>query len=1043
MAPNLQPPDPEPEKPPKSILKRVLLAACAGMILAVLGLAWYISTMDVETYREPIASYISRATGLQVKIGSMDVDFSQGLGLRAGSVTVKTGDGKRGLFSADSLFLQAKLAPLLQGKFEVKKTSIIKPVVSLYLEAPAGKKEPEKSEKPLTKEQINIETVRKSLRDIHLTVDIIEIKDAHIHLLQPGEVRHETAIVSLNLKLQRPEPNLINALIEDLDVAINNFHLTGKASALDILAKTGAVETDFLVEPFSASDLKPLFKLLPASSRQIINKYPFSGNIRNLSLRAKAPLESLDDVSVLMKQAELNMALGLNDFSMKTASFNLALQTLDIEQTWSNGALDHKIETGFMGGKILLAGKLRMEGDDKNIIPVIDSNLQLVNVDASALKLKNDWMPNGGKISATFKVKGPVQELDKIQLDGTFSVRDLNLNPPQDKPKALVSFPKIDGKARWDNGVVDHDIQGVAFGSDFSLKGVLNLKKVGEETVPEINSNILITKLNPGLIKPIIGNQFFPDQGSLSASFHLSGPLTSLDKIRWKGTIDGEQIAIETPDGLPKASFPKIKIKGDWADNRMLYEIEGKALGGDFSTGGKVTLARKNGKTAPEINSKFEIKNIDLKPLKAIVPFDWFPAEGIFSSQFKLIGPLTNVDRLRWDGQILVDQMLLIKGQGADASRIPIPRMQIKGSWANRSLKHDIQANLFAGQAQIVGTMGLKKSASGNSSATIQSNVKLTGLNFSKAKLPWEWAPSEGLLSGSLILSGTQGDGKAVLLNGKLLGEKLIFTPEGQRHSVDRIDILAKSKSSNLTTITLDMKKIKSNQSSFKQIYAIVNQSPDAIILTKGFVHPPHGEILIKGNYNIPAKSYKFDLQGRKLRMEDFAREDVISPLMFDGTLHGTIPAKEPAARGLNGAIKFKAGKGRFHKLKIAQSILTLFNPNALTAKSGLSFDYLGGDVKIVRGLMSTRNLAMDGDQLKIKMVGTADLATQKLNMQGEAQPMQLLDSAIKNIPILGDILSGGKDGVIKTRFKVGGTFDDPQVTSDVGGQLIDGLTGK
>ena len=62
---------------------------------------------------------------------------------------------------------------------------------------------------------------------------------------------------------------------------------------------------------------------------------------------------------------------------------------------------------------------------------------------------------------------------------------------------------------------------------------------------------------------------------------------------------------------------------------------------------------------------------------------------------------------------------------------------------------------------------------------------------------------------------------------------------------------------------------------------------------------------------------------------------------------------------------------------------------------------------------------------------------------------MQLLDTAIKNIPILGDILSGGKDGVIKTRFKVGGTFSDPQVTTDVGGllsqpgKLIDGLTGN
>jgi uncharacterized protein YhdP len=177
--------------------------------------------------------------------------------------------------------------------------------------------------------------------------------------------------------------------------------------------------------------------------------------------------------------------------------------------------------------------------------------------------------------------------------------------------------------------------------------------------------------------------------------------------------------------------------------------------------------------------------------------------------------------------------------------------------------------------------------------------------------------------------------------------------------------------------------------------------------------------------------------------MEDFAKEDIISPLQFDGTLNGTFPQNAPATKGLNGNINFKAGKGRFHKLKLAQGILTLFNPNAISTKSGMSFDYLGGDVNIVNGLMSTKNLAMDGDQLKVKLIGTADLPSKKLNMRGVAQPMQLLDSAIKNIPVVGKILSGGKDGVIKTKFKVGGTFDDPQVTTDVAGKIFDSLTGN
>jgi hypothetical protein len=1042
MPPTRQQQKSQTEKPKKSIFKKAILSFFVLFVLIIGGLAIYLFTLDVESYREPIASYILRETGLQVKIESLGVDFSKGLGLKAGGLSVESGDGKRHIFSAESLFLQAKLKPLLKQKFEVKKTSIIRPVISLHLESQSEEQTTGRSEKPLTKDQLHLETIRKSLRDIHLTVDIIEIREANIHLIQPNG-QQETAIVSLDLKLQRPEPELINALVENLDLSVNSFHLSGNAGALNVLSSKGIVNADILFDPFSSSDLQRIFKVLPASTQQLINKYPFSGNVKKLSLQANTPIEAIENISALMEQGELNLALGINDFSMNTEGFGIALQTLDMEQKWANGSLDHKIETTYFGGKILLAGNLNMPGENIES-PLINSNLQLVNVDPGGLQLKKDWMPKSGKVSGNFKVQGPIKETDKIKLNGTFSIRDLNLNPPQKNPKAQISFTKLDGNAQWDKGVINHDIKGNWLGSDFSIKGVLNLNKSDGAMSPKIDSDFKFTNINPAQIKPLVGSAFFPDQGSISTAFHLSGPLTQIAKIRWKGTVDGQNLVIDTPDGLPKASFPTLKIIGDWGNDQMKYDIKGSALGGEFLTLGAIKLNKASKNSAPEINGQFEIKNIDLKPLKPIVAADWFPAEGMFSTKFKLVGPLTNVDRLKWDGQILVDKMLIVKGQGAEASNIPIPHLEIKGNWANRKLKHNIQASLFGGQAQMIGDLALKKNASGNSSTNIQSKIKLTKLNFKKAILPWEWAPSEGLLSGSINLSGDQGDGKAVMFNGKLAGEKLVFKPEeNQRHSIERVDILANSKSNTLTTITMDMKKVRSNQTALKQIKAIINQTPDTITLTRGHIYPANGEVLVKGNYKLPTKSYIFDLQGRNLKLEDFAKEDVVSPLQFDGALHGTIPEKEPATRGLNGKVNFKAGKGRFHKFKLAQGILTLFNPNAITTKSGLTFDYLGGDVQITNGLMSTKNLALDGDQLKVKLVGTADLPTQKMNMQGVAQPMQLLDSAIKNIPVFGKILSGGEEGVIKTKFRVRGTFDNPHVTTDVAGKIFDGLTGN
>ncbi|MCH8207552.1 MAG: AsmA-like C-terminal domain-containing protein [Nitrospinae bacterium] len=1033
IPPKNRKPEPPPEKPPRNIFKRILLVGAAGSFFAVIGLAWYISTLDMDSLREPIASIISQQTGTKVEIAGLDVDFTQGLGLRASGLKVATADGKRDLFSADSLFLQAKLAPLLYGKFEVKKTSLIKPIVNLYLDEPEEKKE--RPEKHLTQEQFKVETVRSALRKIDLTVDIIEIQQGQVYLFSPGKRRPEKLSVSLNLKLQRPGPEEINALIEDIDLRLNNLHFTGSAGAFDILSETGTVEVAFQLDPFSSSDLDRVFKMLPASARNIISQYPFSGKFNKLTAQVRTPLDSLENLDDLIKQAQLNLSLDIDNFSLKTKGAKLFLDHLEVENTWADGVLSHKIKAAYLGGEVLLQGKMIMEGSGENISPFIDTKLQMVNVDVAALQFKEDWFPAGGKISGAFKVHGPIRQLEKIELDGSFTSQNLSLNPPKANPKTKVSFPKLDGNIKWAHGTIHHDIQGQTFGADFFVKGVLRLQKAGAKTVMVIDSNIKVVNLNLGQVKPLAPSKFFPGQGSLSTDFNLSGPLTDIGKIRWKGKIQGRQIVINTPQkGFSQVSVPRIDIEADWSNGRLIHDVKGQALGGDFSVKGSLDFQKKRGKTLPEIHSDFVIKNIDLKPLKPLVPIDWFPAEGMISTQFNLSGPLQNFDRLRWDGQIKADRLLFNPAKGTAVSNIFIPHMDIKATWANRKLKHDIRGDLFDGSIRIQGSAGIGKDSQGNSSIDIQSNVSLNNLNFARAKLPWEWAPSEGTLSGSLNLSGTSAKGKAVMLNGNLTARKVVLTPGKQRYAIERIDINAKSRSKNLTTINLNLNNILFNNIALKKVTAALNLTPDAIVVTRGALSPAHGEVLIKGDYQLSAKTYKFNLQGKGLRIEDFAnKEEITSPLRFTGTLHGRVPDHEPATRGLNGAIKITAGKGIFHKFKIAQGILTLLNPTSAFQfnKEGLAFDYMGGDVKITKGVLSSKNLAMEGPQMKIYMRGTADLTTQKLNINGEARPLQMLDAVLKSIPILGDILSGGsKGGIIKTPFTVRGTFSDPKVSA-------------
>ena len=72
----------------------------------------------------------------------------------------------------------------------------------------------------------------------------------------------------------------------------------------------------------------------------------------------------------------------------------------------------------------------------------------------------------------------------------------------------------------------------------------------------------------------------------------------------------------------------------------------------------------------------------------------------------------------------------------------------------------------------------------------------------------------------------------------------------------------------------------------------------------------------------------------------------------------------------------------------------------------------------------------MKSPQINLQVVGEANLGTDTVNAQVKAMPLQMLDKAVKAIPLLGQILTGGKKGgVIETYFKVDGKLSEPSVT--------------
>ncbi len=212
--------------------------------------------------------------------------------------------------------------------------------------------------------------------------------------------------------------------------------------------------------------------------------------------------------------------------------------------------------------------------------------------------------------------------------------------------------------------------------------------------------------------------------------------------------------------------------------------------------------------------------------------------------------------------------------------------------------------------------------------------------------------------------------------------------------------------------------------------------TPEKINLTGGKMWPNNGLIQLVADLQPESGNYRLKFKGDKLLVEDLLQPPHLKgPLQLSGALSGTLPQNNAApglpdhARNLSGNIKLKLVNGAIPELGTVEGLLTLLNPTtALNAqKKGLSYDYLGGYFKIVKGVVHTDNFEMKSPQVNMNVVGKANLVEDTVLAQVKAMPLQMLDKTIKAIPLLGQILGGGKKGgVIEVYVKVDGKLSQP-----------------
>ena len=115
---------------------------------------------------------------------------------------------------------------------------------------------------------------------------------------------------------------------------------------------------------------------------------------------------------------------------------------------------------------------------------------------------------------------------------------------------------------------------------------------------------------------------------------------------------------------------------------------------------------------------------------------------------------------------------------------------------------------------------------------------------------------------------------------------------------------------------------------------------------------------------------------------------------------------------------------------KLLAGIGSLTGLADLLAGEGIAFDKLEGSYSLENGVLKLEKTQAAGPALGLTVEGQLNLATQAAGFGGELVPAYSINTAVSKVPLLGQILAGGKGrGVFAFTYKMEGPMDDLKVT--------------
>ena len=995
-----------------------------GFIGAILVIAIVLST-NLDEAKKTLIAKVSAETGMKIDIESIGFGFAHGLGLKCSGVNVVTPDGET--YAVEQLHLLAQWGPLFAGEFKIESAALDSPKLTLRLPDPTEKKpESDKKVPEETKPFSNpVQSTQKKLKEIQLAVRNFKISDGQITLIHPKNQKTLLANVDLSLQLDQVSSDRLDVLVDALKISTGEVSLEGNAKGENLTAKNGNLLFELETSSFGLDDLKPVLAFF---FQQKVLKNINALEIKNLALSGNAPLEGLKKPEKLLQQS--NGQINFNITKVAFAGTNpLQIEPLEGIAKWSDGVVQPDIKATAFGSKFGLKGKLTTKKINTDI------HWKELNITQLPLPASKSWSPVAGVVSGSLNIDGPLPEPEKPlpeKLKGklNFQFKDLVLANKLEK----ISLTKLEGSGDYKSNQLDYQLLGNIFAGNFKSNGkVKDLKRPNIDSQLEY-SNLDLSKFT--MLKPGIG---IPTQGKASGTLKLKGQLTENGNFQNLAVQTSFDIAsLSLPMEHNKKTFPleipSLKGTVNLNQNKLTHKVNANLLGGSVDVVGNLNIENKK-----SANTTIKLKTIDLSSLDQFIP----SMSGSISGDAKLKGHLPKngkiPNNLKVDTIFDLENLRMpveIKGKMVNAE---ISKIKGNVSLNRKKLNHNITAKLLGGNVSAKGNLLLKDSGTPHAVDTAIGLEHLDLVLVQRLK-KGDWIPTSGKLAGNLKLKGPIPERKnspiKIKAAGTLTASALALGTGEKKNVIETAKLTLKDSSKDFTQALIELDKFQTAGLEFKKIRTKFKINPKRIDLIEGRIFPKNGQLKLKGAFKPLSGAYRIQFKGDKLKVEDFTKQ-MVGPLNLQGKLNGKLPEKSTGfpdiAKELSGQVKLYLRDGTLPELKAVDALLTILNPTSTlkTSKAGLNYESLGGDFKIVKGLVNTDNFIMKSPQINLQVVGQADLGADTVNAQVKAMPLQILDKTIKAIPFLGQILTGGKKGgIIETYFKVDGKLSAPSVTA-------------